>query len=105
MTGRGDDFRRKPQAGELLGHPLGRKLHVAAMGRFGTDARDAEELAEFLLESRGLGHEVSVDRGVDSGHGNVFRETAVFSRKWTPLGHETPILAGVSRSEAIHDGL
>ena len=53
---------REAQRAELVGHPVGRPLHLARAARIGADARNAEKLAQFLLEPRRLRRQVFVNR-------------------------------------------
>jgi hypothetical protein len=66
MPGRGNHFGRKPHVAKLIGHPVGRMVHVVLAVGVGTDARNPQELAQLLLESRSM----SVQVLVDLRHGN-----------------------------------
>ena len=50
MAGRGDHLGVQPHAAKLVGHPLGRPAHVVPMLAVGTDAGNAQQLAQLLLE-------------------------------------------------------
>ena len=63
MARGGNDLRRKTQATELVGHPLGGPVHVVAVGGVGTDAGNTEELAQLFLEPGGVDFQVLVDGG------------------------------------------
>ena len=65
MPRRRDHLGGKPEAAELVGHPLRRPVHVVAAGRVGADAGNPQEFAQFLLEPGGM----RLDVLVDGGHG------------------------------------
>ena len=47
MARGGNDLGRQVQAAELIGHPLGRPVHVVAVFRVGADAGNPQKLAQF----------------------------------------------------------
>ena len=50
MAGGLDQFDLQVQPAKLVGHPVGRPAHVALPGAVGTDAGNAQQLAQFVLE-------------------------------------------------------
>ena len=66
MPGRGNHFGREPQVAKLVGHPVGRSLHVAATSRIGADAGNSQQFAQFVLEPGGMSLQILVDSGHES---------------------------------------
>ena len=101
MPGRGDHLGGEPHAAELVGHPVGRPVHVVPVVRIGADAGNPQKLAQFLLEPCGVGIQILVD----GGHGRLPVSGWIRQRPFTadvelPIGQRTDSvgLATIGRS-------